>query len=398
MMNEIYQRGPITCAIAVPAALENYTGGIFNDTTGDVTLVHDVSVVGYGVEGGVKYWMVRNSWGSYWGENGFFRVVKGTNNIGIESACSWAVPVDTWTNDDKNVTGTEEIKGFMSNRKPCLKYREGPRPSLIVSPLPRDYIDVASLPAAWDWRNISGVNYLSWTRNQHIPQYCGSCWAHGTTSALADRINIIRNSTFPQVALSPQAIIDCDAGGDCDGGDPMGVYEFGNEYGIPEDSCQNYEAEDGDGTCSAIDKCKTCVPPSENQAPTDACSAVKTYRKWSVSQYGSVSGIDDMKAEIYARGPIGCGIDATDKFLAYTGGIYSEWTLFPMIDHEISVVGWGVENGTEFWVGRNSWGTYWGEEGFFRIKMHSDNLGIESSCDWGVPVVPSDDFQYVTQL
>ena len=46
-----------------------------------------------------------------------------------------------------------------------------------------------------------------------------------------------------------------------------------------------------------------------------------------------------MKAEIYARGPIGCGIDATSKLEKYTGGIFSEWTLFHMINHEVSVSG-----------------------------------------------------------
>jgi len=102
MQQEIYQRGPIACGIAVPDALENYTSGIFDDKTGDMDIVHDISVVGWGVEKGTKYWTVRNSWGSHFGEQGFFRVIRGVNNINIESACSWATPLDTWTKDQRH--------------------------------------------------------------------------------------------------------------------------------------------------------------------------------------------------------------------------------------------------------------------------------------------------------
>ena len=66
MMQEILNRGPIACGIAVPEALEAYTGGIFEDDTGDLNIVHDVSIVGWGEENGKKYWTVRNSWGTYW--------------------------------------------------------------------------------------------------------------------------------------------------------------------------------------------------------------------------------------------------------------------------------------------------------------------------------------------
>ena len=393
MMNEIYQRGPITCGVAVPSDLHNYTGGIYKDTTNLTSHTHVIYVVGWGVENGVKYWLVRNSWGTFWGINGFFKVVRGTNNIGLEGSCSWAVPKDTWTNDVRNqtnVTTTNVQIGFLEDANtPCR--RDSPRTvsPLITAPLPWETLSTSDIPASWDWRNASGKNYLSWNKNQHLPKYCGSCWAEGTTSALADRINIARNNTWPQIALSPQAIINCNAGGNCNGGNPIEVYAFAYTQGIPEDSCQNYFAANGDGNCLPIEQCKNCQGPAPSADATNQenCWAITDYNQWKVSQYGFVSGVANMKAEIFARGPIGCGIQVTTAFEAYTGGIYSEKLSTISLNHEVSVVGWGVQNGVEYWIGRNSWGTYWGEGGFFRIKMNSNNLGIETDCDWGVPTV-----------
>ena len=185
--------------------------------------------------------------------------------------------------------------------------------------------------------------------------------------------------------ISPQVIVNCKAGGSCNGGNPGEVYVYGKQHGIPEETCQAYAAKNPDQfSCSNIQKCMNCAPPA-GAKPGDKgnCWAQPKYPTWVVKEYGSVSGADKMKAEIFARGPISCGIDATEKLDAYTGGIFEQVKLAPGINHEIAVVGWGVENGTEFWVGRNSWGTYWGESGFFRIRMHNHNLGIESDCTWG---------------
>lgn len=108
MMNEIFNRGPIACAVGDPDSLMEYTDGIYYDTTGRVSEDHEISVVGWGEENGIKYWRVRNSWGSHWGEEGFFRVVRGVDNLGIERDCSWAVPRDTWTEGVMHVTSQTE--------------------------------------------------------------------------------------------------------------------------------------------------------------------------------------------------------------------------------------------------------------------------------------------------
>lgn len=91
MLAELFARGPISATIAVTAAFEAYTGGIFVDTTGDKDLDHIIEVAGWGVENGTKYWIGRNSWGTYWGEGGWFRIVRGVDNLGIEDNCDWAV-------------------------------------------------------------------------------------------------------------------------------------------------------------------------------------------------------------------------------------------------------------------------------------------------------------------
>ena len=388
MINAL-QNGPFPTGIYATDVFFNYASGvIMGSSSNNLTLNHAVEIIGYGSANGTNFWKGRNLWGTYWGDAGNFLIQRGSNAFGIEQYCAHATPNPVIT-VVKSTTPAPivPVKESLFLEPEPVRYGriekmffEGGE--YVTEPRSWETINPEAVPTAWDWRNVSGVSYVSFTRNQHVPIYCGSCWAHGPTSSLADRINILHNGSFPILSLSPQVIINCRAGGSCNGGNPGPVYEFGKTHGIPDDSCMQYVAKNpAVHSCSAVQVCETC----SGDVGTVNCTAVASPKLWYVSQYGYVDGATNMKAEIYKNGPIGCGIDATPELEAYTGGIFSQSKILPRINHEVAVVGWGVLNGVEYWIVRNSWGTAWGENGYFRITMYKNNLALETDCDWGIP-------------
>jgi cathepsin X len=95
---------------------------------------------------------------------------------------------------------------------------------------------------------------------------------------------------------------------------------------------------------------------------------IKTYPKITLSEYGSVKGDENIMSEIYARGPVSAYINA-ECIEEYTSGVNMYDTCNTRTtNHAIQLNGWGTdENGVDYWIGRNSWGTYWGDHGFFKI-------------------------------
>jgi len=131
-----------------------------------------------------------------------------------------------------------------------------------------------------------------------------------------------------------------------------------------------------DWSCTPINVARTCSTFTDNGG---ACTALSNYPNASVAEYGTISGPDAMAKEILARGPIACGIDAV-PMLHYTGGIISDQG--QEIDHVVSVVGWGKQGSTEYWIVRNSWGEFWGDMGYVYVEKGNNALNLETECSW----------------
>ena len=421
MRSEILQNGPITCRIHINNAFRSYHGGIFT-TREESRSIHYISIIGWGKADGIPYWIARNSWGSYWGEQGYIRILRGVNLQGIEEECYWGIPSlnnsvsastmqSTLEEKEKNERGDNNNSNNSNNsNNRCISSSAtittsshnqtiavsttDSNPSLhnfvscgfptdwtlnkavIKSPLPWTYVNISSLPMRWDIRNHKGQNLATPNSNQHSPQFCNSCWAQATASALSDRLQIQHEGRWPLFEASAQVLVNC-ANGNCEGGDAGDAYRYAYYHGLPDKTCQAYEGRkkacEGEGICMDCDS-------------DGYCWEVRKYRLLRLYEYGEVSGVENMMAEIYTRGPITCFMVMTDEFMEYKSGVFVEHDHHYKGGHIVEVTGWGVtSNGQKYWIVRNNWGENWGENGWFRISMGGSNLLIESACSWGVP-------------
>jgi cathepsin X len=94
---------------------------------------------------------------------------------------------------------SEKTLKIVDPKHPCRKSSNKPKLGNVKSELK----PVKDLPTQWIWSEIEGKSMLTNIRNQHIPQYCGSCWARASTSALSDRIKIARNAAWPDINIAP---------------------------------------------------------------------------------------------------------------------------------------------------------------------------------------------------
>jgi len=242
-------------------------------------------------------------------------------------------------------------------------------------------------------------------RNQFVPSPCGSCWAHAATGALSDRIKL--NTYYSKggvpwdVNLAPQYLLDCGMygasninAGSCYGGSALLGYALIKETGISDESCDPYIGSSpshfSEVTCDQM-MCRTC-----NRFGT--CYLVTPEIRVYVDEYGMIdyenlpnsnmTMEEHMRAEIYSRGPIVCSMYAhADAFENYTSGIIVDNTKYNGTTHDLVLLGWGYDEESQlnYWIGRNSFGTLWGEQGFFYAQRGVDIFNMEQYCFWATP-------------
>jgi cathepsin B len=219
-------------------------------------------------------------------------------------------------------------------------------------------IKVESVPAAFE-------SYTQWSGLVHPIRdqaYCGSCWAFSSSEAFSDRVSIAAGKLTP--VLSPQDMVACDSRDyGCDGGYLNRAWNYIKNTGLVTDDCMPYSSGSGkEGPC--LKKC------------ADGSQFIKT----KAETVGSINGPSAMQAEIMTHGPIQVAFNVFQSFFSYKKGVYQKLDTEIQAEggHAVKMVGWGTENGTDYWTVANSWGATWGMDGFFKIRRGSNECDIET--------------------
>ncbi|KAJ6399529.1 hypothetical protein OIU77_020146 [Salix suchowensis] len=203
---------------------------------------------------------------------------------------------------------------------------------------------VSDIPASIDWRKKGAVT------NVKDQGSCGACWSFSATGAIEGINKIVTGSL---VSLSEQELIECDKSFNdgCGGGLMDYAFQFViNNHGIDDEEDYPYRARDG--TCNK-EKMKRRVV--------------------TIDKYVDLPENEKQLLQAVAAQPVSVGICGSERaFQMYSKGIFTG-PCSTSLDHAVLIVGYGSENGVDYWIVKNSWGTGWGMSGYIHMQRNSGN-------------------------
>ena len=254
-----------------------------------------------------------------------------------------------------------ELNRFADQTQP-----EFVRSRLRTLPLPKPTLNSRFLKLD---TTISYPDHKNWTAEGAVTpvkdqEYCNGCWSFSTTGNM-EGVHYVKYKKLP--SISEQQLLDCeeecmvipgtqtevcDQG--CDGGLMPNAYVYAIREGMASESDYPFKGIEG------------------------PCKYNKTMKKYTFSDWKYIESNEDaMVAALNTYGPISSTVDAT-YWSFYKGGIFDGTCSSNNMNHAILIVGYGEEKGTKYWIIKNSWGDYWGENGYVRLPRGKNMCGINN--------------------
>jgi len=241
------------------------------------------------------------------------------------------------------------------------------------APPVKSFMKRDTMPQSWDWGKAHGQSFLEPVMDQGD---CGSCYAASSVRMLTARHKVKQNNTkeIPWSIGFPLHCSEYNQG--CNGGYGFLLAKWSDDVGLLPATCMRY---------NTAGKCRLECDPEKDLK--------KRYRAANHRYVGSFydhANEQLMKEELVRNGPLAVGLEPDEDFMYYSDGIYKSSKAKPIVqndgewqqvDHGVLLVGYGEEKGQKYWRIQNSWGTDWGEDGFFRILRGQDESAIESMAE-----------------